>query len=48
MNNYTIRIEKTNTGFSAYFEEIPVATTGSNIAELLSNLKEAFELYETA
>jgi predicted RNase H-like HicB family nuclease len=40
-----IVIEKTNTGYSAFFENLPIGTTGSNADELKANLLEAFELY---
>lgn len=43
---YKIIIEPTSTGYSAYFKEFPVYTTGSDIPELLKNLHEAFELYQ--
>ena len=38
-------IEKTNTGFSAYAEELNVFTTGISIPELNENLIEALNLY---
>ena len=40
-------LEKTNTGFSAYAadDDIPVGTTGKNIAELQDNLLEALNLF---
>lgn len=43
--NYTINIEQTKTGFSAYFDEIPVCTTGKDMQTLLSNMSEAYTLY---
>lgn len=45
--NYTIKIEQTRTGFSAYFDEIPVYTTGKDMQTLLTNLYEAYELYRS-
>lgn len=38
-------IEKTNTGFSAYAEELNVFTTGTSIPELNENLIEALNLH---
>lgn len=38
-------IEKTNTGFSAYSESLPVFTTGTSMNELIHNTVEAFSLY---
>lgn len=38
-------VEKTNTGFSAYAEALPVFTTGSNLSELKANMLEALNLY---
>ncbi|MBK6700471.1 MAG: XRE family transcriptional regulator [Saprospiraceae bacterium] len=40
-----IIIEKTRTGFSAYAVDIPIYTTGKNIAELIGNANEATQLY---
>ncbi|MCI1265408.1 MAG: hypothetical protein LKG19_02465 [Saprospiraceae bacterium] len=40
-----IIIEKTRTGFSAYATDIPIYTTGKNIAELIGNANEATQLY---
>ncbi len=40
-----IIIEKTRTGFSAYAVDIPIYTTGKNIAELIGNANEAAQLY---
>lgn len=37
-------VEKTETGFSAYSEEIPIFTTGENMTELHSHILEALEL----
>lgn len=44
-NNFTIKVETTSTGYSAYIVEHPIYITGCNISELLSNLNEAIELY---
>jgi hypothetical protein len=38
-------VEKTNTGYSAYADQYPVCTTGSDITELRSNILEALNLY---
>lgn len=46
MGKLHIVIELTETGFSAYFKEIPVFTTGATIAATLRNLAEAKELYD--
>lgn len=40
-----IIIEKTRTGFSAFAIDIPIYTTGKNIAELIGNANEATQLY---
>lgn len=40
-----IIIEKTDTGFSAYVENLSVFTTGGNISELKDNMLEALNLY---
>lgn len=40
-----IIVEKTRTGFSAYAVDIPIYTTGKNIAELIGNANEATQLY---
>jgi predicted RNase H-like HicB family nuclease len=39
-----ITVEKTDTGYSAYAEEMSVFTTGQNITELYTNLIEALNL----
>ena len=38
-------VEKTNTGYSAYASDDPVATTGKSFSELLLNATEAYNLY---
>ena len=38
-------IEKTDTGFSAFSESLPVYTTGATMNELIHNTVEAFSLY---
>jgi len=38
-------VERTATGFSAFADEIPVCTTGSNLEELEHNMHEAIGLY---
>jgi len=38
-------VERTKTGYSAYAQNYPVATTGENLIELKSNMVEALNLY---
>lgn len=38
-------VEKTDTGFSAYSDNLPIYTTGKTIPELINNAYEAAELY---
>lgn len=38
-------IEKTNTGYSAYAKDYPVATVGDTAEELFNNMLEAMSLY---
>ena len=38
-------VEKTNTGFSAYSDHLPIYTTGRTIPELINNSYEAAHLY---
>lgn len=38
-------VEKTDTGFSAYSEKLPIFTTGKTIPELINNAFEATELF---
>ncbi len=38
-------VERTNTGYSAYAEDLPVATTGETMAALKANALEAVTLY---
>lgn len=45
MKKIEIIVERTNTGYSAYARNYPVATTGKDLAELKSNMLEAFNLY---
>lgn len=40
-----ISVEKTDTGYSAYALEHPVATVGANLVELKTNIVEALNLY---
>jgi len=40
-----IVIEKTRSGFSAYAVDLPIYTTGKNLAELIGNAYEATQLY---
>ena len=42
---YTAIVEKTDTGFSAYMDDLGVYSTGSSLTELADGLKEALELY---
>ncbi|MGB4850046.1 MAG: helix-turn-helix transcriptional regulator [Saprospiraceae bacterium] len=41
----TVIVEKTNTGFSAYAPDYPVATTGRAIIELQKNILEVLNFY---
>jgi predicted RNase H-like HicB family nuclease len=41
---FKFMVEKTDTGFSAFSEDLPVFTTGKNITELQNNIIEAIEL----
>jgi hypothetical protein len=45
MKKLKIAVEKTKTGFSAFSEDYPVCTTGSNMSEIRSNMIEAMNLY---
>jgi predicted RNase H-like HicB family nuclease len=45
MKKINLTVEKTDTGFSAYAESFPVATTGSTFTELKNNIVEALNLY---
>ncbi len=48
MKKINFIVEKTNTGFSAYYEDndsILAATTGSNIPELKENILESYNLF---
>ena len=38
-------VEKTNTGFSAFSEDLPIFTTGKTVPELINNAYEAVQLY---
>lgn len=40
-----VKVEKTDTGFSAYATDYPVFTTGKAIFDLIENLVEALNLY---
>jgi hypothetical protein len=42
---FNFLIEKTNTGFSAYSDEYPIFTTGSNITELYAHVLEASNIF---
>jgi predicted RNase H-like HicB family nuclease len=41
----TMKVEKTDTGFSAFSEESPIYTTGRTIPELMNNALEATSLH---
>lgn len=41
----TMVLEKTDTGFSAYAQRLPIYTTAKNMTELLANAYEAVNLY---
>ncbi len=45
MKKITLLVEKTETGYSAYTEDYPVYTVGSNLDELKNNTLEALNLY---
>ncbi|MCJ7448915.1 MAG: helix-turn-helix transcriptional regulator [Bacteroidales bacterium] len=40
-----VKIEKTDTGFSAFAEDYPVFSTGSSMNQVIDNCIEAFSLY---
>lgn len=40
-----IKVERTNTGFSAYTSKYPAYTTGRSAAELISNMVDSLNLY---
>ena len=40
-----LKVEKTDTGFSAYSEDYPIFTTGQSVPELINNAYEATEFY---
>lgn len=46
MSNYTIIIEKTDSGYSAYVPDLPgCITVGDTVEETRKYIKEAMELY---
>jgi predicted RNase H-like HicB family nuclease len=45
--SYTVVVEKSNTGFSALVDELPVYTTGANLQEIEDNIQEGLQLYLT-
>jgi predicted RNase H-like HicB family nuclease len=46
MNKYTIIIEKTDTGYSAYVPDLPgCITVGDTVEQTRAYIKEAIELY---
>lgn len=44
MNKFKAIVEKTDTGFSSYIDDLGVYSTGNSITELKRNLVEALEL----
>ena len=46
MEKIIVVLERTETGFSAYIPELPITcTTGSDLTEIESNIREAMELH---
>ena len=46
METLSITVEKTDSGFSAYIEQIPgCITTGISLSDIKKNMKEALELH---
>jgi len=45
MKKIEMIVERTNTGYSVYAQNYPVATTGKDLIELKSNMVEALNLY---
>ena len=45
MKKIEMIVERTNTGYSAYAQKFPVATTGKDLFKLKSNMVEALNLY---
>jgi hypothetical protein len=45
MKKIEMIVERTKTGYSAYAQNYPVATTGEDLVELKSNMVEALNLY---
>ena len=45
MKKIEMIVERTSTGYSAYAQDYPVASTGKDLIELKSNIVEALELY---
>ncbi len=44
-NKIVVVVEKTNTGFSAFTNDYPIFTTGTNMSELIGNTIEAVNFY---
>ena len=44
-NKIKMIVEKTNTGFSAFSDHLPIYTTGWTVPELINNAYEALDLY---
>ena len=42
---YQVVVEKSDTGFSALVDELPVYTTGAIFQEIEDNIQEALQLY---
>ena len=45
MKKIEMIVERTNTGYSVYAQNFPVASTGKDLIELKSNMVEALNLY---
>ena len=45
MRNLKVIVEKTSTGYSAYLENYPVYTTGTDVKELTHNIIDAANFY---
>ena len=45
MKKLKVIVEKTSTGFSAYVDDLPVYTTGSDVQKLTANIVEALNFY---
>ncbi|HEY9047928.1 MAG TPA: hypothetical protein VIN08_18600 [Ohtaekwangia sp.] len=45
MKKIVVKVERTETGFSAYAEKYAAFTTGKNSSELIANMAESLNLY---